>query len=175
MVTEMTPEECRDELGRMGFGRLACAHENQPYVVPIFFAAEGDYVYSFSIAGKKVDWMRDNPRVCLEVDSVRSWKDWTSVIALGQFEELPDTPDWQAERQRAHSLLRQRAMWWQPASADVKGHSGEVFLPVFFRIILEGLTGHRGSSAPDSARFVGDDRSRGGWLRQLFRPAESKL
>jgi uncharacterized protein len=175
VVTEMTLEECREALAKTGFGRLACAHENQPYVVPIFFAVEGDCVYAFSGSGRKVEWMRENPRVCLEIDSVKSWKDWTSVVALGRYEELPDTPDWQAERRLAHGLLQQRAMWWQPASVDILEHAGEVFSPVFFRIILERVSGHRGLSPSEEERAAAtDERARGGWLRQLFRPTESK-
>jgi uncharacterized protein len=175
VVTEMTPQECREALANTGFGRLACARDNQPYIIPIFFAVDDDYLYSFSIAGRKIDWMRDNHRVCLEIDSVKSWKDWTSVVAFGRYEELPDTPDWQAERRRAHSLLQQRAMWWQPASMDVLEHAGEVFLPVFFRVILERVTGHRGlSGADETGSAATHERAPGGWLRQLFRPAESK-
>jgi nitroimidazol reductase NimA-like FMN-containing flavoprotein (pyridoxamine 5'-phosphate oxidase superfamily) len=171
----MTPEECREELAKTGFGRLACARAGQPYMVPIFFAVEASYIYSFSIAGQKIEWMRGNPCVCLEIDSVKSWKDWTSVIAFGRYEELPDTPEWQAERRRAHGLLQQRAMWWQPASVATLDHAGEVFLPVFFRITLERLTGYRGLSGSEGARAVANyERTKGGWLRQLFRPAEAK-
>jgi len=38
LIREMTGEECRGMLGRASLARLACAHENQPYVVPIYFA-----------------------------------------------------------------------------------------------------------------------------------------
>jgi len=175
IVTELTPEECREALAKTGFGRIACARGNQPYIVPIFFAVEDDYLYSFSSGGRKIDWMRDNPLVCLEVDSVTSWEDWTSVVAFGRYEELPDTPDWQTERQRAHGLLQQRPMWWQPASVVTLDHAGEVFLPVFFRVILVHLTGHRAVSGSDGARPVApDEQARGGWLRELFRPSNTE-
>lgn len=171
----MTRAECREALAQADVGRLACARDNQPYIVPITFAVDGDHLYSFSIAGRKIDWMRDNPRVCLEVDNVKSWQEWTTVIALGQYEELPDTPDWQDERRHAHSLLQQRAMWWQPASVDISDHAGEVFLPVFFRIVLDDLTGRRGSAGPEETHPAATLRgARRGWLWQLFRPGESK-
>jgi uncharacterized protein len=175
IVNEMTREECRQALVQTGFGRLACARDNQPYIVPIFFAVEEDYLYSFSIAGRKIDWMRDNPRVCLEVDSVKSWQDWTSVVALGKYEELPDTPEWQDERRHAHRLLQQRAMWWQPASVEIPAHAGAVFLPVFFRVVVGELTGRRSLTDSDEARRAAThEGARGGWWSQLFRPAESK-
>ena len=174
IVVEMTAKECRDALIETRFGRLACARDNQPYIVPIFFVMDGEFLYSFSVAGRKIDWMRENPRVCVEVDSVKSWNDWTSVVAFGRYEELPDTPGWQAERRRAHHLLEQRAMWWQPASVEIPDHAGEVFLPVFFRIILECPSGHRGLASPDGTRLAAHERARAGWWRQLFRPAEVK-
>ena len=37
-IREMTTEECADALGSADFGRLACARDNQPYVVPFNFA-----------------------------------------------------------------------------------------------------------------------------------------
>ncbi len=175
IVTEMTSEECREALAKAGFGRLACARDNQPYAVPVFFAVDEDYLYSFSVAGQKIDWMRDNPRVCLEIDSVKSWNDWTTVVAFGRYDELPDTPDWQDERRRALGLLQQRAMWWQPGSVKIHNHAGRACLPIFFRITLERLTGHRGASGSDEVPHASaQEYARGGWLRHLFQSAQAK-
>ena len=106
-VQEMPVEECRKALAGAGFGRLACARENQPYVVPVSFAVDGDCVYLFSMPGQKIEWMRNNPRVCLEIDSVKSLNDWTSIVVFGRYEELPDTPDCERERLHARELLRE--------------------------------------------------------------------
>src|SRR5262245_26666519 len=61
IIREMTEDECRDVLARMNFGRLACARDNQPYVVPIYFSYHGGYLYGFSTMGQKIEWMRSNP------------------------------------------------------------------------------------------------------------------
>ena len=66
---------------------------NQPYVVPIYFAYEPDRLYGFSTVGQKVEWMRDNPLVCVEADEVRAHNEWASVVVLGRYEELSDRPD----------------------------------------------------------------------------------
>ncbi len=172
-VTAMTAKESWKALAEAKFGRLACARNAQPYIVPIFFALGGDHIYSFSMAGQKLEWMRENPRVCLQIDDVKGWNDWTSVIALGRYQELSDTPDWHAERQRAHDLLQQRAMWWQPGSLPIAGQAGrEDGSPVFFRIIVEQLSGHRGTAA--STRSVSEPEARGGWFTQLLRSGERK-
>jgi len=41
VINEMTEKECRDILSRASFGKLGCALENQPYVIPINFAYDG--------------------------------------------------------------------------------------------------------------------------------------
>ena len=47
--------------------RLAMACENQPYVVPLSFGYRDNTVYFHSASqGKKIDILRENPRVCLE-------------------------------------------------------------------------------------------------------------
>jgi nitroimidazol reductase NimA-like FMN-containing flavoprotein (pyridoxamine 5'-phosphate oxidase superfamily) len=140
LVQEMTPEQCREELTRAAFGRLACARDNQPYVVPVYFTIEGQYAYSFSMLGQKIGWLRTNPLVCLEVDSVKTQDDWTTVLVFGKYEELLDSE----ERQRSHQLLQQRAMWWLPGAAVVAGGDGPGdSTAVFFRISMERMTGHR--------------------------------
>jgi nitroimidazol reductase NimA-like FMN-containing flavoprotein (pyridoxamine 5'-phosphate oxidase superfamily) len=65
LIQEMTEAECITILARARLGRLACAHQNQPYVVPIYFAYEQPYAYAFTTPGQKVEWMRYNPLVCL--------------------------------------------------------------------------------------------------------------
>src|SRR5688572_6990821 len=95
-IHEMSAGECSDLLSRAKFGRLACARDNQPYVVPMNFAFDGDrYLYGFATLGKKVEWMRANPLVCFEVDEVKNQNDWSSVIVFGCYEELPDRPEFE--------------------------------------------------------------------------------
>ena len=55
LISEMSGEDCRNMLSRLGFGRLACAHQNRPYIVPIYFAYEPDHLYGFTTLGQKVD------------------------------------------------------------------------------------------------------------------------
>ena len=71
LLREMSREECDDLLRRLGYGHLACAHDNQPYVVPIYFVSDRGHLYGFSTKGQKIEWMRLNPRVCVEADEVQ--------------------------------------------------------------------------------------------------------
>lgn len=72
LITELSPDESRDMLRRGHLGRLACAKDGQPYIVPIFFVYNDHHLYSASSQGQKVEWMRANPLVCVEVDEVAS-------------------------------------------------------------------------------------------------------
>src|ERR1022692_3717393 len=88
LILEMTREASLDLLARAHLGRLACAQDNQPYVVPFYFAYDNNSLYSFTKAGQKIEWMRANPRVCVEVDDVVSPEEWVSVVVVGRYEEL---------------------------------------------------------------------------------------
>ena len=149
LIHEMTNRECLDALTRLRFGRLGCAHDNQPYVVPIYFTYHEGHLYTFSTAGQKIEWMRANPRVCIESDEVTSPFQWLSVVVFGRYEELPDTPQYQFERNLAYKMLQQRAMWWEPASVASAHHSGaDSLAPVFYRIHVDQVTGRH--AMPDS-------------------------
>jgi uncharacterized protein len=69
-------------------GRIGCCAAGQMYVVPVFYAYDGTYVYGHSNEGMKIRMLRANPQVCFEIDHVESLVNWQSVIAWGRFEEL---------------------------------------------------------------------------------------
>lgn len=143
-VEELTVDECRKTLEKMKMGRLACSFENQPYIVPFSFAYDGkSYLYAFSTVGQKIRWMRENPLVCVETDEVENQEDWTTLVVFGRFEELPDEPEYESRRIFAHELLSRRPMWWQPAYVAGTHRSETEEKPVYFRIYIEKITGHR--------------------------------
>ena len=93
LIHTLNKKECGELLKRLGFGRLGCASKNQPYVVPIYFAYEPDRLFGFSSVGQKIEWMRDNPLVCVEADEVIDYDNWMSVLVFGRYEELlPQSP-----------------------------------------------------------------------------------
>lgn len=146
-IQEMSDDECRRVLANATMGRLACARDNQPYVVPIYFAFDDTYLYGFTTVGQKVEWMRSNPLVCFEMDEVVSDNQWVSIVAFGRYEELPDTPAYESVRIRAHGLLQRRPVWWEPAyiSQEHRAHPHSL-TPVFYRIRLDKITGHRATT-----------------------------
>lgn len=154
LVSELQPRECHEFLARLGFGRLACARENQPYIIPVYFACEANRIYGFATLGQKVDWMRANPRVALEADEVKSHIEWTSVVVQGRYEEFPDLPEYASIRQKAQSLLEKRTLWWQAGFAAAQTRARyDRDIPVFYCIQIDEISGHRAMPDPVEASF----------------------
>lgn len=143
VINKLTPEECKTILSGAGLARLACALENQPYVIPIYVAYDGSNIYAFSTLGQKVEWMRANPKVCLQVDEIQSHEKWVSVVVNGQYQELRE-PQFSEEHEHAKKLLEQRHRWWQAAMAERQMTAGDHLIPpMFFRVKVESMTGLR--------------------------------
>jgi uncharacterized protein len=152
LIQEIDRQTSLDLLARTHLGRLACAQGSQPYVVPFYFAYHNNFLYSFTTVGQKIDWMRANPLVCVEADEVVSPEEWASVIVFGRYEELPDTSEYQLERAVAYSLLQKKAGWWEPGYVKTILHGAQRSLtPVFYRIQVGQITGHRGTPASGAA------------------------
>jgi nitroimidazol reductase NimA-like FMN-containing flavoprotein (pyridoxamine 5'-phosphate oxidase superfamily) len=125
-------------------GMLDGAH---PYVVPVNFAREGDYLWFHAArSGHKLDCLRAAPAVCVEADRFLTLKsgpsacdDWTShyesVIGFGTAEIVEDAAT------KVHGLLAIMRKYsgrddWDFTDASVKGTA-------VVRIRLESLTGKR--------------------------------
>lgn len=144
IIHEMTQQEIKVLLGRTRIGRLACSYEGQPYIVPLSFAYNSVYLYSLTTAGQKVDWMRKNPKVCVQFDEVHTTNVWQSVLVIGRFEELTSDSQHIDARNTAHQLLSKSAEWWEPAFVRTVIRGQERALePVYFRIAISETTGHR--------------------------------
>jgi uncharacterized protein len=88
IARQLTNDQCIKALTHLGFGRLACSHDNQPYVVPIYFAYRERYLYSFATLGQKIEWMRANPLVCVEADEIVNHHNWISIVVQGHCDLL---------------------------------------------------------------------------------------
>ena len=141
MIETMTEPECRTMLAAARAARLGCALEGQPYVVPIHVQVEGDFAYAYATVGQKIEWMRQNPKVCLEIDEVTTSQQWASLVIVGQYEELAHTETYAEARMIAERLFQEHAMWWEPASVPLAGRVQRP--PVIFRIRIDRITGRR--------------------------------
>jgi nitroimidazol reductase NimA-like FMN-containing flavoprotein (pyridoxamine 5'-phosphate oxidase superfamily) len=145
-IDELNEPDCREILSRASMAHLGCSLNDQPYVIPVGIAYEADYIYVFATMGQKIKWMRSNPKVCVQIDEIRSQSDWVSVIANGDYQELPE-PQFEHERAHARALLQKRHHWWLNAMAERRVRlRDEEIKPLFFRIQISSVTGLRGQS-----------------------------
>jgi len=140
IVHELSESACREILGRSHVARVACSRQGQPYIVPISYDFDGEALYGFSTLGQKVIWMRENPRVCVEVEEIDNRFQWTTVLVFGHYEELRGD-EHAAARERARGLFEERETWWLPAAAKV--NPPEHHVPIVYRIVIEWMTGRR--------------------------------
>jgi nitroimidazol reductase NimA-like FMN-containing flavoprotein (pyridoxamine 5'-phosphate oxidase superfamily) len=166
-IEELGIQACHDLLARVERGSLACAKQNQPYVTPFYFAYHGGFIHAFSTVGQKIEWMRANPLVCVEAHDVVTPQEWRSVIVFGRYEELPDTSQWSDDRQLVHDLLQHRKIWWEPGYAKTMlAGSARPLIPVFFRIAIDKITGHRAclDTEQESQSPVADES----WVKKVM-------
>jgi nitroimidazol reductase NimA-like FMN-containing flavoprotein (pyridoxamine 5'-phosphate oxidase superfamily) len=113
-IIPISQQECSELLQRVSLGRLACSMNDQPYVLPVAFSYEPDCIYIFSTFGKKIEWMRKNPKVCLQADEIGNRSNWTSVVVTGTYLELNVPQYHTAQREHARErLAAQCSEWWR--------------------------------------------------------------
>ena len=123
-IQEMPYHDCISLLREQWLARLACANANIPYIVPIQYASAGDRLYAFTLPGKKLDIMRENPNVCVQIDQLKSKHSWKSVVIDAKFVEL-DGDESREERHRAWGLLAQHLDWWEPGALKPASRLGD--------------------------------------------------
>ncbi len=177
MIHELSREECLRVLARTRLARLACSHESQPYVVPVYLAYDeaSKCLYGVTTPGQKVEWMRANPLVCVEVGAVAAYDQWVCVIALGRYEELPETPGCDEKRLRAWQILKTQPEWWEPGStawaARDQRDPAAPFIPIYYKVWIEHVTGHEAARASPNAisnAVTAPTVDRVGWFRRTL-------
>jgi hypothetical protein len=115
-------------------GRLGCIASGRPYVVPVNYYYDGKDIYIHTLPGKKIDALRANPHVCLQVDEIKNSYDWRSVIAYGTFEEVSNEEVKENILTRLYSRLPHLTPVESRLVDGVKG-------TIVFRIKVEEVTG----------------------------------
>ena len=141
-ILEMRDGEMYDLLRRIGYGHLACSQDDQPYVVPIYFAYDGEDIFIYTTEGKKSAAMDNNPKVCLQVEEFLANSMWRSVVVIGEANRVAD----QAEREVAVDLIRNQNPSLLPALA-IKWSNDWIRKNVeaVYRIKIVSLTGRMSS------------------------------
>jgi nitroimidazol reductase NimA-like FMN-containing flavoprotein (pyridoxamine 5'-phosphate oxidase superfamily) len=132
---QLSAAEIEDVLNYQLIGRIGCHANDMSYIVPICYAYDGECVYARTYEGMKVKMMRENPKVCFQVEYIENMVNWKTVICWGEYEELTDTD----KRQKAIQILHQRVLplvsskilklspYWPFSSTDSGNIKGIVF------------------------------------------------
>ena len=115
--------------------RLGCHAGGTTYVVPLIYAYEDGAIVAVTTEGRKTAMLRENPRVCVEVDEYDAdgRGSWRSVIAHGSYDEL--TGD---AIEPALALLRDRFARTAGRPAESRPLGPDV---VVLRITLDEVSG----------------------------------
>lgn len=141
-IRTLSTLECTKLLTANRIGRLACAKDGQPYIVPFYYAHADNHLYAFSMLGKKIEWMRSNPLVSVQVDERGAGRGWKSVVVNGRYEELPDRVGHKVQRDHAWSVLSKYSDWWEPGALKPPESTGnDEPEHVFFRISIADVSG----------------------------------
>ena len=120
MLGQLNEQQMNNLLASQVVGRLACTDSEQPYLVPVTYAFDGNYIYGQTNEGLKLGLLRKNPNVCFEVDTMTNMANWQSVIVRGTFEELKEK-----DADNARIILKNR-VFPMMTSATVDGEQHEV-------------------------------------------------
>ena len=87
---ELSHGEIEEFLRGQRIARLGCHADGVTYVVPLIYAYDDGAVVAVTTEGRKTAMLRENPRVCVEIDEYDAdgKGSWRSVIAHGTYEEL---------------------------------------------------------------------------------------
>lgn len=136
MYMKLSEDESRKLLGRGRVARLGCIIDDGPYITPINYYLQDDYVYCHSLPGLKIEALRADPRACVQVDEVESDFRWWSVLGFGAYEEIINP----SERRDVMSQLLARFPMLTPVESALAADGGPPPV-IVFRIKIERLTG----------------------------------
>ncbi len=146
MIGKLNEDQIQEVLRENVLGRIGCSDAEKIYVVPVNYVFDGKFIISHSVEGMKVEMMRNNPKVCFEVDDMKSFTKWKSVIAWGEYQELTEERD----RYYALKLFAEKMMHIKVSSSAVPPVVSEVgnhlnmagsSRPVVYRIVITEKTG----------------------------------
>lgn len=90
-MEQLTRPEAMEFLESQPVAHLATVLDGVPYVTPMSFVLEQERILLRTLPGKKIDAIKENPEVCVEVSAYDDKTgDWTSVIVHGEARLIDD-------------------------------------------------------------------------------------
>lgn len=144
MIGILSDVEMDNLLHSQLIGRLACIQGDEPYIVPMAFAYEGNQIFCQTTPGLKLNMLRLNPKVCFEVDQLTDLRNWKSVILFGTFREIQEmqmTPSRQWLYDRIFPMSTPSASYGYGHAVDADISDENRLKPILFAIDIHRMTG----------------------------------
>lgn len=144
MIGELNETQINNVLSSQVLGRLACTDGINPYIVPLTFVFDGNFIYAQTNDGQKLCMLRKNPLVCFETDVMTDMANWQSVLVYGSFEELQGDDAERGRRilfHRVFSLMTNTVIHGHEHHEVGETDDSNRVKRVLFRIKIEKLTG----------------------------------
>jgi nitroimidazol reductase NimA-like FMN-containing flavoprotein (pyridoxamine 5'-phosphate oxidase superfamily) len=146
MLGQLDKKEIEKVLNENVLGRIGCHDQDRTYVVPVTYVYDGTSILAHSVEGLKIRMMRANPQVCFEVDDVKDFTNWKSVILWGEYEEITDADEKnEVMQQFVDRVMRLKISETAlpPETTETRLHprSPGVIKPVIYKIKIKEMTG----------------------------------
>ena len=120
------------------YAHLACQADGELYLVPITYIFDDNYIYCHSSPGKKIELMRKNPNICIQVEEKKDSLCWESVITWGKFEELKGAEATKVAKQ----LIKKFGETGLRDSDSLESQlSTQLEMAILFRMKIDKITG----------------------------------
>jgi nitroimidazol reductase NimA-like FMN-containing flavoprotein (pyridoxamine 5'-phosphate oxidase superfamily) len=144
-IEDISEAEMKAFLASHDFGHLGMSRGDQPYLVPMHYAYDGEWLYFFTTLGTKTECLDQNHRVCFQVEEIQDREHWQSVMVSGEAEHITDA----TELEKATQLITARNPALTPAinltRIDAWGRANDVAL---YRIRPRMIDGRRTQRSP---------------------------
>ena len=146
MIGYLSREQAEAFIMENIFGHIGCNDGYNTYIFPTNYVYDGKYIYGHSYAGSKIIIMRNNNRVCFQVEEINDPVNWKSVMVQGLYEEIDD------ERERYYAMKAFNENMFNLKISETAAfpenidHENDLyalghFKPVIYRILLNEVTG----------------------------------
>jgi nitroimidazol reductase NimA-like FMN-containing flavoprotein (pyridoxamine 5'-phosphate oxidase superfamily) len=147
MIKNIKKDECYKIIDENYVGHLGYLSGITPFVIPITYYLNTDdkSIICYSEKGHKIDAMRNNKIVTLEIENIKSVNNWKTVLIQGQYEEL----DGSTAKYHLHKFskgIKARVLKEEKISIEsINQFSSKInkgkSIPVVFRINIEDISG----------------------------------
>lgn len=146
MIKKLETRECTELLSNNYIGHLAFIAHKEPYVIPItyYYDKSNNTIIGYSAEGHKIEAMRKNDIVSLEVEEIKSVNNWRSVQVHGMFEELQgiDAKYLLHEfAQNVKKIISRKEGSHPEFISEFSSKLSEQGIPIVYRININEITG----------------------------------